>query len=483
MFGFDGRFVMFDVTPVENQFIQEYLPGAKGDHVKVYLYGLMRCYHPEENMSPAQMARELDMSEEDILSAYRYWERRGIVRRISDDPVEYRYINLKQKSLTSDPVIDPKFEAFTRDLYGVFDQDRRLHGGEISSCYEWVEEMKLEPEAVIMLLKHMAKVKGKNFRIRDAEKLAVRMASEGILSAEDAETFLSQDREVCEGTRAVLKRLGKKNLPSEDQLTLYRKWTRDWGFSRDAVLTACADTVAMPSMETLDTVLRKIKTATNGNEKIGEELVVSRQQTSERLKAMMDIWGWTGMSQERIDWYTDLEKQYDPDIILLAARECARQGGNRQTNLTELLSSWKKRGLNTREAVSDYICAFKEKTALLTSVHKLWGTRISREDSEYERALLSRWQEEFGFDKEVIMKAAEYAAEADKPMAYLDKILEGYSKKGIRTVDDVQKEHASGKDRSGHTGKIHSAQQYEQRDYTGVQDSVDELVKHLRREE
>ena len=84
MFGFDERYAMFDITPVENQFILEYLPNAKGDYVKVYLYGLMRCYHPEKDMNLDTMCHELNMSEEDILAAFRYWERRKLVRRVSD---------------------------------------------------------------------------------------------------------------------------------------------------------------------------------------------------------------------------------------------------------------------------------------------------------------------------------------------------------------------------------------------------------------
>ena len=40
-FSFDDQFTMFDVTPVDNQFILEQLPGARGDYVKVYLYGLL----------------------------------------------------------------------------------------------------------------------------------------------------------------------------------------------------------------------------------------------------------------------------------------------------------------------------------------------------------------------------------------------------------------------------------------------------------
>ena len=67
MLGFDDHYAMFDVTPVDNQFIQEYLPGAKGDYVRVYLYGLMRCYHPEESLSAETMARELKMTEDEVI--------------------------------------------------------------------------------------------------------------------------------------------------------------------------------------------------------------------------------------------------------------------------------------------------------------------------------------------------------------------------------------------------------------------------------
>ena len=42
LFAFDQQYAMFDATPVQNQFILEYMPSAPGDYVKVYLYGLMR---------------------------------------------------------------------------------------------------------------------------------------------------------------------------------------------------------------------------------------------------------------------------------------------------------------------------------------------------------------------------------------------------------------------------------------------------------
>ena len=136
-FAFDEQFAMFDITPVENEFILEYLPGAKGDYVKVYLYGLLSCYHPKQEMDLASMSRELGLTEEEILASFRYWERRGIVRRIKDHPPEWQYVNLTQLHMGGDPGLDQDFIRFSRDLESSFEDIRDFTGSEIASCYEW----------------------------------------------------------------------------------------------------------------------------------------------------------------------------------------------------------------------------------------------------------------------------------------------------------------------------------------------------------
>ena len=59
---FSDTFALFDCTPVENLFIQEYMLRAPGEYVKVYLYGLMQCYHPTQSMSIEVMAKDLGIS-------------------------------------------------------------------------------------------------------------------------------------------------------------------------------------------------------------------------------------------------------------------------------------------------------------------------------------------------------------------------------------------------------------------------------------
>ena len=465
MFGFDTKYAMFDITPVENQFILEYLPAAKGDYVKVYLYGLLRCYHPEEDMNLDRMSHELNMTREDVISAFNYWERRRLVRRISDNPPKWQYINIQQLSVTGDTDPEPEYREFSNALYEAFDKVRRLHGGELNTCFEWHEDLKLPTEVIIMLLSHMVSVKGRNFRIADADKVAAQMAAEDVRTVEAAEEFFSRDEQAYAGIRKVLKMLGKKYTPSEAQVNLYRKWTRDWGFSQDAIeaavdLTAKGD----PSLGYLDGILNSLKqegTTTKSG-------IRSSSMKAENYREVLKELGKGEVSQKSLKVYDQMLEIYPQDVILIAARECGHSGKDAEDTL-KLLLAWKEKGLETRNEVETYVQAFHDQSALIRQLKKTWGTDETR-ISKTDRALVQKWEKELGFSQEVILEAARYASEAKTPMAYLDSILTDYQGKGITTPEQVRLEHAQKKP-AVKRNKV-NAQEYEQRDYREVQEQM-----------
>ena len=59
MFEMDRDAAAYGVTAVENRFIADYLPAAKGDYVKVYLWGLYACARPQEGLSLESAAEEI----------------------------------------------------------------------------------------------------------------------------------------------------------------------------------------------------------------------------------------------------------------------------------------------------------------------------------------------------------------------------------------------------------------------------------------
>ena len=85
MFEKDPAALAWGVTPLENKFLLEYLPAAKGDYVKVYLWGLFRAGQSDGDYGPAEMAQDLFLTAPEIEAALRYWERRGLVSRLRQE--------------------------------------------------------------------------------------------------------------------------------------------------------------------------------------------------------------------------------------------------------------------------------------------------------------------------------------------------------------------------------------------------------------
>ena len=71
--------IFLHTTKVENLFINEFLPDAPGDYVKVYLFGLMYAQY-EQAIDSSILSMILGLSEEEIDEAWIYWESRGLVK-------------------------------------------------------------------------------------------------------------------------------------------------------------------------------------------------------------------------------------------------------------------------------------------------------------------------------------------------------------------------------------------------------------------
>lgn len=153
---------MFDVTPLENLFIEEYMLRAPGDFVKVYIYGLRLCYHPVEDATVPAISRALGLEEKTVLDAFAYWERVGVLHRIADNPPAYSFFNLKEAMLTGKaegdiPKADRDFNIALQDLFGT----RLLQAQDYERVYKIMEEMGFAPEVVLMLVKHCIERSGK----------------------------------------------------------------------------------------------------------------------------------------------------------------------------------------------------------------------------------------------------------------------------------------------------------------------------------
>ena len=489
MFGFDEQYAYYGVTPVDNQFILEYLPTATGDAVRVYLYGLMQCHHPQQSMTITQMARELSLSEEAVLTAYRHWERKGLVRRIADHPPAFRYVNIHQMTLTGGAVpVDQEYENFAAAVYGLFGNERRLHGAEMSRCYEWVEEMGLPAEVVLYLIREMIAQHGQNVAIKTIEKRAAMLAEENVESVEDAEVILSRDKAVWDGSRAVIRRFGKRRYPSEDEQAMYRTWHVDWGFSQEDILAACAETVkGEPNFSYLGGILSRLR----AEQKVkGVDSVLRQEQDAAApLKALLKVMRLPNVTANEgtLAVYNDMRALYPDNIILMAGKECARHGADFDGVMTTL-KIWKRNGLETAEDVAAYMKQVDHMNDHLLALYDALGVKVK--PNAADRRLLQQWMTGYGYDLEFMLACAPWAMGKEKPMAYLHTLLTRFHDKGVTTLEAARQERESylqtlqskPEKPAARPGKTVEQQQYTQREYAHTEDAMDALMKQWQEE-
>jgi len=86
-------------TPLENIFIDEYLPDAPGEYVKVYVFAYMYS-GINQVMTNELIAKRLGINIEDVLAAWTYWESSGIIRKYYPNPedethYDVEFVNIK----------------------------------------------------------------------------------------------------------------------------------------------------------------------------------------------------------------------------------------------------------------------------------------------------------------------------------------------------------------------------------------------------
>ncbi|NCB31944.1 MAG: hypothetical protein EOM66_11130, partial [Clostridia bacterium] len=207
-------------TPVDNLFILEYMPAASGTQLSVYLYGLMMCRYPAFSDMPIGDA--LGLSNEEVLQAFAYWQREGLLRILSADPLEVEYVSPSQRS--SQPVIVPgKYHQLIQAAQQLF-APRALRAAELRRLYDWIEVYAFEESVVLELISHCLHHKGPRVSMSYMDAVARAWADAGVHTAEDAKAHAAAHEEMTGGAAMILKRWNKSRRPTQDELDLYEKW-------------------------------------------------------------------------------------------------------------------------------------------------------------------------------------------------------------------------------------------------------------------
>ena len=335
-----------EITPVDNLFFTVYMPEADGIFVKVYLYGLMQCYH--SSLADDSIADMLGISESEVRCAFVYWQAKGLVRIASDEPLVVEYLLSEQPALTSATAV--KYRPFIDALNQLL-APRQLNLREMRALYDCIEVYGLEEATALELVAYCVEQKGKRVSTNYILAAAQSWNERGIVTPEQAKDYLEQYRASRHGAAEILLRWNKRRRPTQDEMDLYDKWVQEWGFDQEAILAVCPQLVEVgtPTFAILNDRLEQMKdrnrtTAEAISEQAGKDLddreftkKVFQRLGKEEMPVRTDI---SQMSMFRS------EKGITEEAILLAADQ-ARAAERPFGVLKKILIDWSARGIRT----------------------------------------------------------------------------------------------------------------------------------------
>jgi len=183
-----SRHIIESSIPIENVFINEYLPTANGDAVRVYLYGLyLSSVSWRYDNSVEHFAKVLGLTEATVEEIFIYWQDKGLVRIISVNPLEIEYRSLKS-GLTPSRGIYADFNAKLEATI-----TRPITQSEFKQYYDFLETYHVEQDALISVIKHCVEVKSSTVGYRYILTVAKRLAFEGARTVKTVEAMLAQE--------------------------------------------------------------------------------------------------------------------------------------------------------------------------------------------------------------------------------------------------------------------------------------------------
>ena len=467
---FDRGATLYGSTCIENMFLLEYLPTAQDDCLRVYLYARVLCAHPELGGSVGDIARALRMDEDAVEEAFRFWEREGLVKRLSDRPPAYALTPMRGARPVPDMDRDYyQFRDFNASLQRMFG-DVILHG-EVSIPQEWVTVFGFSCEAALRVVEYGVSQlrysrKTPRATLRRLDNLAREWSERGARSLEDVERMIDEKNGDYAAAEAVLKRFGLRRRPTEDELALARKWRGAWGFDLEAIVEACKATTSAqnPSFAYVDRVLegRYLQTDAHFEALRGvlRELGGGQQPTPDTLRRYAAFLG----------------SGFEPRTVELAAVCLNARNRHRFEDLERLLAQWAEKGLTRADAAEAYVQRQRALEEELSALLSLAGS--DRTPGISDIALYEGWKARFS--EEMLRLAAELSREKGRAVAAMDRLLGEWEREGVTTPEQAR---ARAQSRSGAPARENPALRYEQRPFAGEDSDLFTDLSQYRRDD
>ena len=286
-------------TRVENLFINEFLPDAPGDCVKVFLFGLMYAQYNQQ-IDSRTMALTLGITEKDVDNAWKYWESKGLVILTPDgeggiEEIEFvRQIDLfygktleesypvngegrteenpvsagelaaeepdtvtQDSEESADSIIERLINRQLRDMFRKYEMltGRTLSTHEAGKLTDSIKVYNIEPDVLDFAIDYCIGIDKTS--IDYICKVALRWTEDGARDVGAVKQMLDRRSKRNDAYRKVFAELGFSRLPNPADREIMDRWFDEMGCALKDVLDACkaAGGVRDPNLRYVNKVL------------------------------------------------------------------------------------------------------------------------------------------------------------------------------------------------------------------------------------
>lgn len=295
-----------DFTSVSNVFIDEYMPKANGEFIKIYLH-LLRLvnggdHSQAQELSTEKIADKFNVLESDVIRALNYWAEQGLISLSFNNNNQIAEIKLesvlhrryfvkgigqndslqKQNTLAtaagevlssavpeSTGIIVPAKKKYSAKEISAFTGDDRvtqltflaqtylgktLNSTDINSILYMLEGLGFGTDFIEYIMETC--ISSGHKTLSYIEKQAVEYARRGIVTVEDAKIHEKLKSDIY---KSIYKIFGlTPKAPIKKEIDYITKWTDRYGFSDEIILEACNRTMEHThtgSFQYADTIL------------------------------------------------------------------------------------------------------------------------------------------------------------------------------------------------------------------------------------
>lgn len=438
-FSFSKEFSAASFTGIENAFIKEYLPASSGDAVKVYLYGLYLCQNHEDDITLESFSNKTGIDEDTVKDCLKYWEEFGLISLISTDPLSVEYLPVNSYvSFRPRKIKAEKYTDFSKSVQAII-PSRMISTGEYTEYFNIMETYGILPDAMIMIIKYCADLKGNSVNYKYISTVAKNFGKDGITTVEQVERRLSSYTLFTGEIARILKAMGVRRQPEVEDLDYLKKWTGELGFESE-VIEFAASKLKHGTINKLDAFLLELYSIKSFSKGEIADYVNKKQAIYDlTVKINRALSVYVDVLDTVVNTYTNkwLSYGFDGDTLVLIANHCFKTGKNSLSAMDGLIESLRERGFIDLTSVSD--CFEEEKKADEFISKMLTVAGVNRRPNAWDRINLANWKS-WNFSEEMILEAAKTAAGKSSPIPYMHGVLSNWKRDNLFTVSEITAE-------------------------------------------